>query len=79
MKNDDFSREDALAPGDLLAPILSLMEADGQAALKPLSDLLVRYDHDPRLYFMQGSLMASCRRLPLSEPMLAIMSDFCSD
>ena len=58
MKNSDVKDGDAMAPADLLEPVLDLMRTDGEAALSRLDFLIGHYENDPRLYFMRGSVLA---------------------
>jgi tetratricopeptide (TPR) repeat protein len=51
-----------MAPGDRLDPVLSLVERDEAAALAGLDDLIGLYPEDPRLPFLQGSVLAGLER-----------------
>lgn len=51
-----------LAPGELLNPVLGLVERDGEAALAGLDDLIRLYPDDSRLPFLQGSVLAGLER-----------------
>jgi len=62
MKNSNPDHTAAMAPSDRLEPVLALMETDGEAALARLDALVELYVHDPRLYFMSGSVLAGLER-----------------
>ena len=51
-----------MTPADLLEPVLSLMESNGEAALLRLDELVLDYSSDPRLPFMRGSVLAGLER-----------------
>ena len=64
MKNSDLDHKTAVAPDDLLEPVLGLINTDEKAALPRLDDLLEHYAGDPRLHFLRGSVLAGLERYP---------------
>jgi Flp pilus assembly protein TadD len=53
---------DGLCPAEPLARVLEVLRGDDEAGLAVIAQLLDSYPLDPRLHFLQGSVMAGLQR-----------------
>lgn len=54
----------AACPDDVIAALLETVTNDEPAGVRELDRLLTRYPEDPRLHFLQGSLLAAAQDYP---------------
>lgn len=69
-----------LCPDETIAELAELADRDTEAALRRADALLLKYEEDPRLHFLKGSLLAALQRYGEAErPMreaVEIAADF---
>ena len=71
--------DNELMPNEMLMPLLTEIQQDGEQALAHLEELLPLYERDPRLHFLRGSVLAGLERYVPARAAMQLAVDIAPD